>query len=39
VIAEARAKPGQLSYGHAGNGISPQLAGELFKKAAGIKFE
>ena len=31
VIAAARAKPGQLSYGHAGNGTSPYLSGELFK--------
>ena len=31
VIAAARAKPGTLSYGHAGNGTSPYLSGELFK--------
>ena len=31
LLAEARAKPGQLSYGHAGNGTSPHLAGELLK--------
>jgi len=31
VIALARQKPGQLSYGHAGNGTSPHLAGELLK--------
>src|ERR1700722_18694261 len=31
VIAAARAKPGALSYGHAGNGTSPYLSGELFK--------
>jgi tripartite-type tricarboxylate transporter receptor subunit TctC len=31
VIAQARAKPGELSYGHPGNGTSPYLAGELFK--------
>ena len=36
VIAEARAKPGQLSFGHAGNGTSPHLAGELFKYMAKI---
>jgi tripartite-type tricarboxylate transporter receptor subunit TctC len=34
VIAAARAKPGQLSYGHAGNGTSPYLSGELFKYMA-----
>jgi tripartite-type tricarboxylate transporter receptor subunit TctC len=27
----AREKPGQLSYGYAGNGTSPHLAGELLK--------
>ena len=37
VIAEARAKPGQLSYGHAGNGTSPHLAGELFKYMAKVE--
>jgi tripartite-type tricarboxylate transporter receptor subunit TctC len=31
VLAAARAKPGQLSYGYAGNGTSPHLAGELLK--------
>jgi tripartite-type tricarboxylate transporter receptor subunit TctC len=36
VIAAARAKPGQLSYGHAGNGTSPYLSGELFKYMAKI---
>ena len=36
VIAAARAKPGQLSYGHAGNGTSSHLAGELFKAMAKI---
>jgi tripartite-type tricarboxylate transporter receptor subunit TctC len=36
LIAAARAKPGQLSYGHAGNGTSPHLAGELLKVTAKI---
>jgi tripartite-type tricarboxylate transporter receptor subunit TctC len=36
LIAAARAKPGQLSYGHAGNGTSPHLAGELLKASAKI---
>src|SRR5258706_1080775 len=36
VIALARQKPGQLSYGHAGNGTSPHLAGELLKATAKI---
>src|SRR5882724_10230024 len=31
LLADARAKPGRLSYGHAGNGTSPHLAGELLK--------
>jgi len=37
VIAAAKAKPGQLSYGHAGNGTSPHLAGELLKAMARIE--
>jgi tripartite-type tricarboxylate transporter receptor subunit TctC len=36
VIAAARARPGQLSFGHAGNGTSPHLAGELLKYMAHI---
>lgn len=31
LIDEAKAKPGKLSYGSAGNGTSHHLAGELFK--------
>ena len=31
VLSAAREKPGQLSYGYAGNGTSPHLAGELLK--------
>jgi tripartite-type tricarboxylate transporter receptor subunit TctC len=31
LIAAAKAKPGQLSYGHSGNGTSAHLAAELFK--------
>ena len=31
LIAAARAAPGQLSYGHPGNGTSAHLAAELFK--------
>jgi tripartite-type tricarboxylate transporter receptor subunit TctC len=31
MLADARANPGKLSYGHAGNGTSPHLAGELLK--------
>jgi tripartite-type tricarboxylate transporter receptor subunit TctC len=37
VIAAASAKPGALSYGHAGNGTSPYLSGELFKYMAKVE--
>jgi tripartite-type tricarboxylate transporter receptor subunit TctC len=37
LLREARAKPGQLSYGHAGNGTSPHLAGELIKYMAHVE--
>src|SRR3954454_1445593 len=37
MLAEARARPGQLSYGHAGNGTSPHLAGELVKYMAHVE--
>src|SRR6201996_3837408 len=36
VIAAAKAKPGSLSFGHAGNGTSTHLAGELLKSLAKI---
>ena len=36
MIAQARAKPGSLSFAHAGTGTSTHLAGELLKKLAGI---
>src|SRR6202012_2436098 len=36
VIAAAKAKPGTLSYGHAGTGTSTHLAGELLKSLAKI---
>ena len=36
VIAEARAKPGQLTYGSGGVGSSNHLAGASFASAAGI---
>jgi tripartite-type tricarboxylate transporter receptor subunit TctC len=36
VIAQARAKPGSLSFGHAGNGTSTHLVGELLKNLARI---
>ncbi|MCE2950362.1 MAG: tripartite tricarboxylate transporter substrate binding protein [bacterium] len=36
LVALARAKPGQLSYANSGNGTTAHLAGELFKKMAGL---
>ena len=36
VIAAAKAKPGSLTFGEAGNGTSTHLAGELFKNLAKI---
>ncbi|HXF45698.1 MAG TPA: tripartite tricarboxylate transporter substrate binding protein [Burkholderiaceae bacterium] len=35
-IAYAKANPGKLAYGSAGNGSSPHLAGEMFARRAGI---
>jgi tripartite-type tricarboxylate transporter receptor subunit TctC len=37
VIAAARAKPGSLSFAHAGSGTSTHMAGELLKSLAGIE--
>ncbi|AQV94335.1 MFS transporter [Cupriavidus necator] len=37
LIAEARAAPGKLTFGSAGNGNTGHLAGELFDSVAGIK--
>ncbi|WP_459618602.1 Bug family tripartite tricarboxylate transporter substrate binding protein [Bordetella sp. 2513F-2] len=36
VLAAAKAKPGELSYGSSGNGTSQNLSGELFKVTAGV---
>ena len=36
MIAQARSKPGSLSFGHAGTGTSTHLAGELLKNLAKI---
>src|SRR3954451_11817444 len=36
LVAQARAKPGSLSYGMAGNGTSTHLAGELLKNLAKV---
>jgi len=38
IIALAKSKPGELSYGTSGNGGSMHLAAALFEDAAGLKF-
>lgn len=37
VVKLAKAKPGDISYGSAGNGSSNHLSGELFRTSAGIQ--
>jgi tripartite-type tricarboxylate transporter receptor subunit TctC len=37
LLAYARANPGKLSYGSAGSGSSPHLAGEMLKRTASIE--
>ncbi len=37
LIALAKAKPGELTYGSAGNGSSSHLSGALFESLAGVK--
>jgi tripartite-type tricarboxylate transporter receptor subunit TctC len=39
VVAQAKAKPGSLSFAHAGTGTSTHLAGELLKSLAKIDIE
>ena len=39
LLAEARANPGKLSYGHAGNGTIPHLSVENFADALKLKFQ
>ncbi|MES2711461.1 MAG: tripartite tricarboxylate transporter substrate binding protein [Pseudomonadota bacterium] len=36
LVAVARARPGQLAYGHSGVGFSTHLAMEMLKRAAGL---
>ena len=38
-IATARARPGQLTFGSAGNGTSTHMAGELFQLVAGVQLQ
>src|SRR5207253_5432442 len=35
-IAYAKANPGRINFGSAGNGTGQQIAGEMFKMMAGI---
>lgn len=39
LIALAKAKPGQLNYGTAGNGTPPHMTGELFKAYTGVDIQ
>lgn len=39
VVAASKAKPGSITFGSPGNGTASHLAGELFQKAAGVKFQ
>ncbi|WP_395702880.1 Bug family tripartite tricarboxylate transporter substrate binding protein [Aquabacterium sp.] len=39
LAAYARAHPGQLVYGSPGNGTTPHLAAELFRRAAGVELQ
>ena len=36
LIAYLKANPGKYSYAHAGNGTTPQLAGELFRRSQDV---
>ncbi len=36
LVAAAKAKPGALNFASGGNGTPPHLAGELFKRVAGV---
>jgi tripartite-type tricarboxylate transporter receptor subunit TctC len=37
LVAQAKAKPGSITFASAGNGTVPHLAGELFKLRAGVE--
>jgi tripartite-type tricarboxylate transporter receptor subunit TctC len=38
ILAAAKAKPGELNMGSAGNGTIGHIGGELFQRRAGVKF-
>ena len=38
-VAAGKARPGQVNFASPGNGTVAHLAGELFQKAAGVKFQ
>ena len=38
LIAEARRKPGEITFGSAGNGTAVHMAGEQFRQAAGFTY-
>jgi tripartite-type tricarboxylate transporter receptor subunit TctC len=38
-IAAAKARPGQITFGSAGNGTSTHMAGELFQLVAGVQLQ
>lgn len=39
LIAAARARPGEITFGSAGNGTSTHMAGELFMLTAGVRLQ
>jgi len=39
LVALARARPGELNYGTAGNGTPPHMTGELFNSYTGVKLQ
>ena len=39
LIALAKARPGELNYGTAGNGTPPHMTGELFKSYTGVNIQ
>ncbi|HSI53055.1 MAG TPA: tripartite tricarboxylate transporter substrate binding protein [Ramlibacter sp.] len=39
IVAASKGKPGSVTFGSPGNGTASHLAGEMFQKTAGIKFQ